>query len=250
MRRQALVSDLPPSVPFILLAMLIVVVTVAPGLVPKPRPAVAPPPPPPPPPRIQVEARIPMDGFDQHHRRLPFTVYVLSQDFSWKLESTTDLDGGATLLNPELEAAVNRAREVFCIGTASYEGDTGREEARADRRAAVLSQWIEAAIQKPEQTRLFRLNAGQYKGPAELASALQRKAIIIATDGHEDGVDLSAALRSGLEKKQHEFPVVYSLLHHYSRSAAWLKFKNCEAHGHASVSRTEMAVSERSRTNP
>ena len=178
------------------------------------------------PPAVQIEARIRTEGLDKHNRALPFTVYVLSQDVSWKLKSTEDLEGEHPLLSPELVAAVNRAREVFCVGTASYEGAARTEEERAARRAGELARWIGAIVQDAQKTRLFAVNAGQYRGPAEAQSADQRRAIIIATQEHADGVDLGDALYAGLKSIQEGHPIVYGLLHHYSKSNEWLKDSN------------------------
>jgi hypothetical protein len=167
---------------------------------------------------------------------LPFTVYVLSQELSWKLESATDLEGDERLVSPALTDAINGSRDVFCVGTASFEGVTRAEEARAARRAAQLAEWVAAVIREPGQTHIFTLNAGQYRGPPEPDSGCQRKAILIVTGPHDDEVDLSEGLLSGLESQQEAFPVVYSLLHRYSRSNDWLK----PLHGHGRASRPEL----------
>ena len=149
-------------------------------------------------------------------------VYVLTDQVSWKLESTEELEGGRKLLSAELATAVNQARDVFCVGTASFEGGTEAEEARAEQRSGELARWIGTAIEKPNLVHLYTLNAGQYKGPPILASASQRKAIILVTGPHDDKVDLAEGLKSGLERQQAS-PLVYSLLHHYSRSHEWLR---------------------------
>ena len=218
-RRQPLISGIPGSFPLILLAILLVAATLPLShRPPPPRAETAPPPFPAP-----VEARIQAEGYDRRHRSLPFTVYVLSQQLSWKLESVTGLEGDQPLLNPELAAAINRAQDVFCVGTASFEGGTSAEEARAAQRARSLAQWVRAVIREPDRIRVFSLNAGQYKGPPELQSTHQRKAILIVTAGHAQDVDLGDALASGLAKKQREYPILFSLLHHYSRSGVWLR---------------------------
>jgi hypothetical protein len=173
-----------------------------------------------------VDIRIATQGFDAHHRSLPFTVYVLTQQLSWKLESADDLEGGKTMLSPELILAINDARDVFCVGTASFEGATQTEEERAAQRAGKLAQWVRVVIGNPGHTRLFTLNAGQYKGPSELVSSYQRKAIILVTGPHADEVNLSEGLTSGLEREQRTSPIIYDLLHHYSRSKEWLKMSN------------------------
>jgi hypothetical protein len=142
------------------------------------------------------------------------------------MESADDLEGAQTVLGPELIVAINHAPDVFCVGTASFEGGTHAEEARAGQRARKLAQWVGAVIGNPKSTRLFTLNAGQYKGPPELVSSYQRKAIILVTGPHDDKVNLSEGLSSGLERAQQTSPVVYSLLHQYSRSREWLKLSN------------------------
>ncbi len=173
---------------------------------------------------VAIETRIASEGFDKQHRRVPFTVYILSEQFSWKLESTTDFESPENLVSPELRMAINKSRDVLCIGTASFEGAVRTEEARAAQRARILAQWIGGAILDSRKTRLFTVNAGQYQGPGDLLSTYQRRAIIIATSEHQDNVDLGDALRSGLEGKQKEYPIIASLLHHYSRSAALFLF--------------------------
>jgi hypothetical protein len=169
--------------------------------------------------------RIDTVGQDKNHRSLPFTVFVLAQQLSWQLESTHDLEGGETLLSPALIAAINGAPEVLCVGTASFEGTTPTEEARAGERAGKMAQWVGMAIRNPH-TRVITLNAGQYRGPTETASSQQRKAVILITGPHDDAVDLSQALRSGLERIRQTSPVVDCLLDHYSRSSQWLKHLN------------------------
>src|SRR5260221_294049 len=79
--RQRVMSTIPGSVPWVLFTMLGAAVTVplsyfpmTAGLDSGPLPA-------------QVETRIATVGYDQKQRRLPFTVYVLTQQLSWKLES-------------------------------------------------------------------------------------------------------------------------------------------------------------------
>lgn len=224
-RLKPLASDIAGSFTWILLAVLAASVAVALQFLSTARPVEPAPPaarpvePVPPP---QVETRIRTEGLDANRRPLPFTVYILSQEFSWKLESVSDLEGSQNLVNPELAAAVNRARDVICVGTASFEGATRVEEARAAERAGTLARWLGSAVRDPRSTRVFSVNAGQYKGPPALESANQRKAIVIVTEGHADDVDLSQALESGLRKKQQEYPIVYSLLHHYSRSGEWI----------------------------
>jgi hypothetical protein len=217
--RQRPFSGIPGSFSWILL-ILAVVVTVPFSQVPRPPPVPATPPPAT---VLSVETQINAEGFDSHRRALPFTVFILTHELSWKLESASDLEGGQSLLSPDLTAAINRARDVFCVGTASFEGAPRTEEARAAQRASRLTQWVAAIIRNPGHTRLFALNAGQYQGPPELDSAYQRKAILIVTGPHEEEVDLSEGLTSGLEQQQQAFPVVYSLLHDYSRSNEWLE---------------------------
>jgi len=217
-------DGIPPAFAPLLLALAIVVALPFSFQPKKPR-AAAPAPSPPPPPVVQVETRIPAQGVDRQGRRLPFTVYVLSDQLSWKLESVTDLEGRQPLLNAELREAITRGQDVFCVGTASFEGNTLREEARAAERARTLARWVQAGIEV--HVRVFQVNAGQYKGPPEgMGSPNQRKAIIIVTQGHADDVVLGDALRSGLESRQREYPIVASLLHDYSRSGEWLRVLN------------------------
>jgi hypothetical protein len=216
-RCRPVIGNIPGSVPWILSVVLAPMMVLPFANLSSP-PRVEPVPPP-----AQVETRINAEGFDRQHRALPFTLYVLTQQFSWKLESTADLEGGETLLNAELTDAINHGREVFCVGTASFEGARGLEEARAAERARTLAEWVRTAIVDPSKTRVFALNAGQYVGPKELESSYQRKAIIIATGQHEEDVDLREALTSGLERQQQTSPLVYNLLHQYSRSNEWLR---------------------------
>jgi hypothetical protein len=218
-RRQPLVTNIPGSFTWVLLFLFAMAGVVA---VPAGRPPVS---------AISksshlpasVETRITTEGFDSHHKLLPFTVYVLTEQLSWKLESADDLEGRQTILSPELILAVHAAREVFCVGTASSEGGTQTEERRADQRAAKLAHWVGGITGKAGHPRLFTLNAGQYKGPSELLSSYQRKAIILVTGPHEANVNLSEGLASGLERQQQTSPVIYGLLHHYSRSKVWLE---------------------------
>lgn len=169
-----------------------------------------------------VETLISAIGEDSRHRSLPFTIYVLSQELSWKLESTSDLEGGARILSPELIDTINRAADVFCVGTASHEGGRRAEEARAARRADQLTGWVASVIRDAPRTHLYTLNAGQYKGETTGDSSCQRKAILIATSTHDPRVNLAEALASGLERQQRQYPFVYALLHSYSRSDRWL----------------------------
>src|SRR5262249_1467609 len=85
-RRRPLIAGIPAVVPLILVVVLLwpfgIVALIefgrpdAPGVI-------APPPPP------IVEARVQTEGSDSRHRTVAFTVYVLSQRVSWRLESAT-----------------------------------------------------------------------------------------------------------------------------------------------------------------
>jgi hypothetical protein len=220
---QPLMSGIPGAVPWILLVMILAVVIVPFTSLPAPHVVKTSPLP------VTVEARIATQGRDSHQRILPFTIYVLTQQLSWTLESTEQLEGGQTLFSPELMAAVNRAPEVFCVGTASNEGVIQVEESRAAERARRLADWVGAVVGNTGRTRVFGLNAGQYKGPEELESACQRRAIIMVTGPHDGDVDLRESLTSGLEQTERSSAVVYSLLHHYSRSKEWLKLPRLRA---------------------
>jgi hypothetical protein len=213
---QPLMSKIPGSFTWILLTLFAGVI-----IIPRSHPPAKTVPEPPPLP-VQVEARIPTVGYDKNHRRLPFTVYVLTEQMSWKLRSTDDLEGTQPLLSPELIHTINEARDIFCVGAASFEGGRRAEEARAAQRAGKLAEWVAGIVAKPGHPAVFALNAGQYEGPKDLVSSNQRKAIILITGPHDDQVDLSEGLQSGLEQQQAS-PVIYDLLHHYSRSNEWLK---------------------------
>jgi hypothetical protein len=214
-----LISNIPASVGCVLFTVVGVALAVLFGnFAPK---AAAPPVAAPPPP-AQVETVVPTQGQDSSGRSLPFTVYVLAAQLSWRLESTNELEGGQTLLSPVLVAAINGAAEVFCVGTASFEGGARAEEARAGERAGRLAQWVGTAVANTS-THVFTLNAGQYRGPQELSSPQQRKAVILITGPHDPAVDLGEALRSGLEQIRRTSPVVNSLLSDYSRSNVWLR---------------------------
>lgn len=210
------ISKIPGSFTWILFTLFAVVAAIPRN----PTPAKAVPESPPLP--AQVEARIPTVGYDRNQRRLPFTVYVLTEQLSWKLRSSDDLQGTQPLLSPELIHAINEARDIFCVGAASFEGGRRAEEARAAHRAGRLREWVARVVANPGHPTVFALNAGQYEGPKDLVSSNQRKAIILITGPHDDQVDLSEGLQSGLEQQQAS-PVIYGLLHHYSRSNEWLK---------------------------
>ena len=216
-RNQPLFSSIPGSFPWILLPMLAAAIALPFSRIPsaagpEPLPQV----------ETQIETRITAVGEDQHHRRLSFTVFVLAEHLSWKLESSGDLEGGQTIISPDLIAAINQACDVFCVGTASVEGERQAEEARAAQRAFKLAQWVGEVMGNSSHARLFALNAGQYRGPKELLSSQQRRAIILATLPHDD-VDLGEGLRSGLQQIQQSSPFVFSLLRDYSRSNEWLR---------------------------
>jgi hypothetical protein len=147
---------------------------------------------------VLVETRIDSADVDTNSHRLRFAVNVLSNQRSWRFSSSEDLQTDQPLLNPELIAQPNRAQDVFCIGTASSEGERGPEEDRAARRASTLEHRVARVIQSPGQTRVFRLNAGQYVGHFQVSSDDQRKAVITVAHGHDDDVDLAGALPSGL----------------------------------------------------
>jgi hypothetical protein len=213
-----LMSNIPASVACVLFTVVGVALAVLFGDF---APKVSAPPPAAPPPAL-VETHISTEGQDSTGRSLPFTVYVLAAQLSWRLESTNELEGGQTLLSPVLVAAINAAAEVFCVGTASFEGGARAEEARAGERAGRLAQWVGTAVANTS-TRVITLNAGQYRGPKELASLEQRKAVILITGPHDAAVDLGEALRSGLERIRQTNPVVNSLLSDYSRSHVWLR---------------------------
>ncbi|MCW5981111.1 MAG: hypothetical protein KIT09_23715 [Bryobacteraceae bacterium] len=215
-QRMSPISGIPPLLPLQLLGLLAAVAPAVVACLPaRARPEA--------PPASRIEMRIATEGLDRQQRRMPFTIYVLSHERSWKFESATDLEEDQPLIDPELEAAIRRAHDVFCVGTASLEGAAPKEEARAAQRALRLARWVTAALRDEPRPRVYALNAGQYVGPPELDSSGQRKAVLFVTEPHDDDVDLESALRSGLQRKQSEHPVIHRLLLQYSRSSDWLR---------------------------
>lgn len=161
----------------------------------------------------------PFRGSDAEGRSAEFRLYVLSDQYAWKLGSSTEiLDNGApadlsaVLATPQFQAKFCSANAAFSVGAASHEGPTepNRRLARARGASIITRLKTNRAACPPGQIPiLFAINLGEHQntsgctteGTCSDDSAPQRRVITIAAEDITLGVDLEEALRTGIERQ-------------------------------------------------
>lgn len=154
-----------------------------------------------------------IEGRDKAGRRGTFDVVVAKKQFLWVRGSSDELEKNGVVLareklesevlDAEVRAGLANAREIIAVGTASQEGDSREETARAGRRAARTAEILAAAIDGAVP--ISTLNLGQYRERCPTcdrgATNWQRPFMVIAVKELESGADLGEALADAMSGK-------------------------------------------------
>jgi hypothetical protein len=162
---------------------------------------------------------------DSKGRRASFRIMLLTDDFRWRLSSTSAVERAhdGIEFSPEMKAALNDAKEIICVGASSEElpagviGNDGRaaEERRAARRAAQIAKWVKDAIGRDIPVR--KLNVGYHAPTGELIDTSdQRRVVIILVLEREDNTNIDQALRTAMVAEAAKSPIFDALLTRYS----------------------------------
>ncbi len=162
---------------------------------------------------------------DDKGRRASFRIMLLTDDFRWRLSSTSTVEraAGGMEFSPQMKAALNDAKEIICVGASSEElpsgvaGDLGRvaEESRAARRAEQIARWVKSAIGRDIPVR--KLNVGYHAPTGELLDTSdQRRVVIILVLEREDNTNIDQALRAAMIAEAARTPIFDALLTRYS----------------------------------
>lgn len=143
-----------------------------------------------------------------------FGIFVLSQEYRWKLGTTEVLAPGGEDVDMEeklkglLFQYSMRYGDLIAVGTASCEGRRHKEAGRASERSQELIAWLRpvlAEFEKESHRRLYRLNMGQFQDCRGLDSEQtgdQRRVILVAVRGpnHLDTPTLQKTLCATLKE--------------------------------------------------
>jgi len=151
-----------------------------------------------------------VEGFDKQNRRGLFDFVVLIMEFLWVGSSYNQLerDGvviqlesiAQTIFDRDMRYALESASDIIAVGTASQEGITKVEIARANRRARETAKLIKSTLEN--KVPLWVLNLGQYRDPCENCDVVetnwQRPFIVIAVVKKDENLNLKEALRDAM----------------------------------------------------
>jgi hypothetical protein len=143
-----------------------------------------------------------------------FGIFVLSQEYRWKLGTAQVLAPGGKEVDMEeklkglLFQYSMKYGDLIAVGTASCEGRRHKEAGRASERSQELIAWLRpvlAEFEKEGHRRLYRLNMGQFrdcKGLPPEQTGEQRRVILVAVRGrrHLDSPVLERTLCATLEE--------------------------------------------------
>lgn len=161
-----------------------------------------------------------IEGQDKAGKRGTFDVVVARKQFLWVRGSSDQLEkAGRVISKEELEsevldadvrAALEAAREIVAVGTASQEGNPAEETARAGRRAAKTADILTDAI--PSSIPISALNLGQYRGEKSAGGTdWQRPFMVITVKALEPGTVVGEALADAMTGKEAlPSPMAYS----------------------------------------
>lgn len=157
---------------------------------------------------------------DNNNNAAVFQFIYLSKEYAWKYRSLNQIestdskgkryDGSiiSQISSKEMSKNLDKVHDIICIGTASCEGSNrDRENRRAKIRAKQIVYWF---LQKypnlnmSDNTTLNLLNLGQYHGDcksmSKVATAYQRRIIIIGVTYKESGVNIKEAVENVLQR--------------------------------------------------
>ncbi|MEO0818127.1 MAG: hypothetical protein AAFX86_12595 [Pseudomonadota bacterium] len=161
----------------------------------------------------------PFRGADAQGRSAEFRLYVLSDQYAWKLGSSSEiLDNGVpaelsvVLGTPQFQDRFCNANAAFSVGAASHEGPTGPNRRLAAARGETIINQLKAnrtACPPGQIPILFAINLGEHQnrtgcttaGGCSGDSAPQRRVVTVAAEDITLGVDLEEALRAGIEQQ-------------------------------------------------
>ncbi len=149
-------------------------------------------------------------GADSEGRTGDFRIYILSDDYAWKLGSSTEIeeDGAASnfldlISQPEFFARLCGSDSAMGIGTASFEGNQASNRALAAKRADTIARFVEAGTRHCSTETVptpYKVNLGEHKATSagEADTAWQRRVIIVAAENQSLGLNIREALWQGL----------------------------------------------------
>jgi hypothetical protein len=151
-----------------------------------------------------------IEGRDKQGRLGTFDVVVARKQFLWARGSSDQLEESGRVitiedlandvLDADVRAALESAREIVAVGTASQEGNPAEETARAGRRAAKTAEIVAGAISSTVP--ISSLNLGQYRGSrATGGTDWQRPFMVIAVKDLQDGAVLAETLADAMADK-------------------------------------------------
>lgn len=151
-----------------------------------------------------------VEGYDKQNRRGLFDIVVLKNQFLWVRSSYNQLerDGAViplvsltdTIFDDDVLRALDSARDIVAVGTASQEGELKTEVARANRRARETAKLIKSVLNN--DVPIWVLNLGQYRDPCEDCEAVetnwQRPFIFITAVRKDESLNLKEAVRDAM----------------------------------------------------
>lgn len=151
-----------------------------------------------------------IEGRDSDGRSATFDVVVAKSGYLWVRGSSDELEkdgrviSGAEVtrdvLDSQVRGALQGAREIIAVGTASEEGNAVVETARAGRRAESTAAFVAQALDDA-QIPISTLNLGQYReGGAQRGDTTnwQRPFMVIAVKKVEEDTTVAEALADAL----------------------------------------------------
>ena len=155
-----------------------------------------------------------------------FDVMVITDEYSWACKSEAALanqvDGRSVIERFGRQGLFSGYQDVLALGTASHEGAQDEEDARADRRATKLGEWIVGALKdsvdlKSLKPAVYGINLGQIRarstGSTESCSELtanERPLVIIGVIRRDASIDIERGLERVFRENtgEHLFEVV------------------------------------------
>ena len=169
-------------------------------------------------------------------RRTSFRILLFSDEFRWRLNSSSVLESGLSqpVFTDEMKAVLNDTQEIICVGASSeelppsvtLEQGGAAEERRAARRAEQIAIWMREAVSRPIPIR--KLNIGHHAPTGQPGDTSdQRRVIIILVLDSDDNIHIDEALRTAMVRESARAPIFDTLLTQYSlaegTSFAWVE---------------------------
>lgn len=157
----------------------------------------------------------PVTSKDNKGNEAKFQIVIINRNYNWKKGSSNTVEKNGeetkgflnTFKNPRfIDLSRTYLRDLVSLGMASCEGDSKRENKRAEERSLSVLSWVKSAFNSDDEIDIYGINLGKHKFKGRKCKAIsdeistsQRSIILVGIlKGSDSNIDLSEAIYNAL----------------------------------------------------